>query len=237
MNTSDFIREKIRASKNDKVITFQDFFDAPNPRAVAMTLSRLAKAGSLKKLGKGKYFVPRKTKFGTIGPSDAEIIKTILGTEGDRYISGPSVFNALGLTTQVPSQITIIGDRYNRKVEIGKLRIVYLRANFPIRGKKISLLQLLDALKEIEAIPDTNTSQILYLLKNKILKLKKNDIKELVSLALLYPPRVRALLGAILEEINIYDLSTLKMSLNPLSFYKFKVNSDILPFKLNWNIK
>ncbi len=63
-------------------------------------------------------------------------------------------------------------------------------------------------------------------------------MKELIKIALEYPPRVRAFLGALLENIdkNI-NIKSLDDSLNPLSEYELGLTKDILPTVENWNIK
>ena len=61
-------------------------------------------------------------------------------------------------------------------------------------------------------------------------KIQKNALK--------YPPRVRALLGAILQQMNPnLDLSKLKSSLNPISIYKLGIDNSILKAAEFWNIR
>jgi len=73
---------------------------------------------------------------------------------------------------------------------------------------------------------------------NKILELNNKRKKELIEIALEYPPRVRAFLGALLENIgkNI-NTKSLDDSLNPLSEYKLGITKEILPMIEKWNIK
>jgi len=53
----------------------------------------------------------------------------------------------------------------------------------------------------------------------------------------LYPARVRALLGAILEFKGYQkEIKPLKESLNPLSKYKLPISKKDLPTITNWNI-
>ena len=51
-----------------------------------------------------------------------------------------------------------------------------------------------------------------------------------------YQSAIRAILGAILERMNI-DSDDLKKSLNPISTYEIKGVSNVLPNAKNWNIK
>ena len=54
-----------------------------------------------------------------------------------------------------------------------------------------------------------------------------------------YPPRVRALLGAIIEDKfkTTFELSDLKSSLNPTTVYKLKIKETDFPTIKNWQIK
>lgn len=64
------------------------------------------------------------------------------------------------------------------------------------------------------------------------------SLAKLVKLSKKYPPRVRALLGAVLESADIFDYTDdLKNSLNPSTVYAISLDefSDINLKK--WNIK
>ena len=72
----------------------------------------------------------------------------------------------------------------------------------------------------------------------KLRELDEKELKRLVKYGLSYPPRVRAFLGALLENLDKKDeLEKLKRSLNPLSEYRYNIKEDILPTVLNWNLK
>lgn len=61
-------------------------------------------------------------------------------------------------------------------------------------------------------------------------------MKELVRLSLKYPPSTRALLGAMLNEINEESTKSLKASLNPITKYKVPGASKVLSNTNTWNI-
>jgi hypothetical protein len=52
-----------------------------------------------------------------------------------------------------------------------------------------------------------------------------------------YPPRVRALVGAVLEKNGEKELRKLKNSLNPLTTIKLGLKGTDLPTKSNWYIE
>jgi hypothetical protein len=100
-------------------------------------------------------------------------------------------------------------------------------------------LGILDAIKDIRNISDTPTTKAIKLLSSKLVTFSKIDIDALIKLSMKYPPRVRALLGAIIEDKfkNTFELSDLKSSLNPTTVYKLKIKETDFPTIKNWQIK
>ena len=75
-------------------------------------------------------------------------------------------------------------------------------------------------------------------LKKAIYGFDSAQINKLVTYGRSYPPKVRALLGALLEAINtnaiVYGI--LKKSINPSSSYEYGINSTLLSTANSWNI-
>lgn len=236
MSISNTIKERIKRLTEGTVVTFDNFSDCENKQAVALTLSRLKKEGVLERLEKGKYFIPKKTKFGTLGPSESSVLKSLLrGREG--YISGLAAYNQLGLTTQVPNEITIVGSKYSRKTKIGRFQIKYVKGSAPIEKKSIMLLQILDAIKDIKKIPDTTIDESLKILKSKILSLNNFEKRKIITLSQYYRPSVQAIIGEILEEDGLRDeVKKLKENINPLTKFKYNFSKEILPLQESWNL-
>jgi hypothetical protein len=100
------------------------------------------------------------------------------------------------------------------------------------------LLELLDALKDFNQIPDLNPESALTLFANKLNLLSNKELNSLITIALKYPPRVRALLGAILEKFNVEsNITALINSLNPFSEYQFNIPQTLLPNGISWKLK
>ena len=99
-------------------------------------------------------------------------------------------------------------------------------------------MQILDAIRYIKKIPDTTNTVACKRFLSIIASLKVKDISTLVRLALKYPPAVRALTGALLEETgNTTITEMLRKSLNPITTYKFSGVINIISSAQNWNIK
>ena len=72
---------------------------------------------------------------------------------------------------------------------------------------------------------------------DRLKKMESKEISNLQRLALKYQPSVRALLGAILDQLNFGETDLLKNSLNPITRYNLKGADKILSTTEKWNIK
>jgi hypothetical protein len=234
MTVAKEVKQKILSIEEGKIITYDDFSYLQNFNAVSLALSRLVKDGLLKRLEKGKYFKPAKTKFGGRGPNESEIVKS-LSDEG--YVSGSTAYNKLGLTTQISNEVVIIGKKYNRTTKIGNLSVKYQKREGSFNNKSRKYLQILDAVRDIKKIPGSSINKTLDKLIIIIKNLSDQEQERLVKYALEYKPMVRALLGAIMEKIGNFEFETLKRTLNPLTSYDIGIEEYILPNKKEWRIK
>ena len=101
-------------------------------------------------------------------------------------------------------------------------------------------MQILDAIKNINKIPDSTVASSFNRLKSIIISLSETEVNTIVRLCLKYPPSTRALLGALLESIhmgnNIKLIITLQSSLNPITKYEYKNLSKEYNINPRWNI-
>jgi len=203
-------------------------------------LERLIKKGIIKRVSSGIFYKPKQTVFGTLKPNEEELLKTYLFEDGKRiaYITGLSLYNRLGLTTQVPKTIKIASRDKRIYASVSTVKGKPVKSYIDVTDKNYYLLELLDAVKDFNQIPDLNAESGILLLTERLRKLSENEITQIVQFALKYPPRARSLIGAILELIdNKLDLCLLKNSLNPLSEYEFNIKESVLPNALKWRIK
>jgi hypothetical protein len=237
MSLSSQVRERVKKYRDGQVFTYSEFSDLGNFEAVANALSRLKKKGVVARLSKGKYYVPRESKFGTLGPSEWQIIDVYLKNQGG-YVAGQSAFNALGLSTQIPNEIVIAGSRSSRKAKVGFLNLRFKQGpQFPTKFKDTTLIQILEALKDIRSIPDAKVNETFQILKQRVQALDRNERSRLAGIAENYRPAVRALLGAILETSDRKNAKQLMETLNPLSTYNLGLSQELLPNRQKWKIK
>ena len=108
------------------MFTPNDFADLGGQDVVHQTLSRYARAGTIRKLARGLYDYPRQNpKLGLIPPYDEDIAKALNGRHSTRIqVSGAHAANMLGLSTQVPMRTVFLTDGAASKVQIGPRQIV-----------------------------------------------------------------------------------------------------------------
>lgn len=240
LNTTGFIGKKIDRLPKGYVFTYEDFdSDVNKVEAIIKALNRMASSGKIEKLSKGKYFKPEKTPFGTLQPNQEQIVKDLIYEEGKvvGYLTGYSIYNKLGLTTQVSNIIQIGKNQTRPKFKRGRYTISFIKQKNIITKKNIPLLQILDSIKYIKKIPDATIERSCLRFLEITKDLSSDEKKELIRLSLKYSPATRALLGAILDQIqNSSTTFSLKESLNPITKYDIPGAKKVLIKADNWNI-
>jgi hypothetical protein len=236
MSIAKLTRDFVGKIETGKVFTYADI-PSDKISTIAIEFSRLYKQGIIKKFSKGKYYKPQKTRFGEMGPSSKEKINSYMDAEKFNYETGLNSFRLLGLTTQVANLTTIATNQSARRVKVDNLNIKFVRTRVNAPKKYIKLLQILDALKDIKSIPDTTASEALLYLKDFISKLTQMEQKKLAIFVKEYTPRTKALLGAILKDLGLWEEAyKIKSGLNSLTKYKLGIKDNILKNKKEWSI-
>ena len=228
------IRRRIERG-GERLWRLDDFSDLPIS-AVAQTLSRLTRLGTLRRVSKGVYYHGRETAFGPSLPNPAAIRK--LASRGNAvFPSGIAAANLLGFTTQTAArgEVATRGFRLPRKL-LGHDTVVHTRRPEAWAGLSNEEAAVLDFLRRggrTGELPPTETVRRL-----QVLLRHPKRFDRLLNVAHSEPPRVRAMLGALGEEVGAPGrvLARLKASLNPLSRYDFGPLS-VLPSADHWQAK
>lgn len=241
VNSTNYIVEIINRLPKGYVFTYADFItDANRKEAIIKALNRLVASGKIAKFSKGKFYKPEHSDFGMLPPVQSQIVKDLVERNGKLtgYITGYSIYNELGLTTQVSNIIQIGKNEVRPSFKRGRYTISFVRQKNTITKDNIPLLQILDAIRYIKKIPDSNPAAACKRLLVIIKSLTEKDKNTMVRLALKYPPAARALLGAMLEEIGKKSITaSLYKSLNHFSLYKLEGVNKILSTAEKWNIR
>jgi hypothetical protein len=240
MKATDIIIDKINRLPAGYIFTYDDFnLQVDKIDALTKALGRMVQDGRLRKLSPGRFYKPRFTDFGEVKPEIFQVVKDLLQQNGKiiGYLTGYSVYNQLGLTTQV-SGIIQIGTNYQKKnISRGIFKIRFVKQPNKITKENIRLLRILDAISNIKEIPDTTVEQSCKTLSELIKKINTSEKEIFIRLAKKYNPATRALSGAILENsFGVKDSEPLLKTLNPSSVYTFDISESTLPNKRKWNI-
>lgn len=238
MKVSDIVINKIDRLPFGYVFTYNDFdISVTNKEAVIKTLNRLVSRGKINKISKGKFYKPEKSIFGELLPAQSQVVKDLLEENGKivGYLTGFSIFNSLGLTTQVSNTIQIGKNKLRPAFKRERYNISFIKQTNIINKENIPYLQVLDCVKLIKKIPDTTINKSIKRLISIISEYNLEDITQLIRLSLKYPPSTKALVGAILDELGLQTEKILA-TLNPITKYKYDGIETILSNSKKWNL-
>lgn len=240
MKVSEYIAFTIDRLPKGYIFTYSDFkTEVTQKEAVIKALNRMVASGKIAKLSKGKYYKPENTPFGNLQPNQAQVLKDLLEENGKitGYLTGYSIYNHLGLTTQVSNTVQIGKNQVRPNFKRERYTITFVKQKNIITKDNIPLLQVLDAIRYIKKIPDANIDVSCKRFLAIIKDFEDKEIKRLVRLALIYPPATRALLGALLEQLQQGKITKpLFKTLNPISRYKLIGAAKVLSTAEKWNI-
>jgi hypothetical protein len=214
------IRKRIETG-GERVWRFSDFHGLP-VTAVAQSLSRLARLGTLHRLGKGMYYRPRQTVFGPSKPNPARLRE--LSVEQKMFPSGLAAANMLGFTTQQPARLELATDGLSLpRLIVGKETIVHTRRPESWRSLSETDAALLDFLRHRGETSELSAEETV----DKLLAYFREPGRfgRMLAVAMTEPPRVQAMLGAIGQQLGkpASKLAELRKGLNPLSRFDFGV--------------
>jgi hypothetical protein len=228
------VRKRIERG-GERVWRFDDFRGL-SLTAVAQALSRLTRQGKLERLSKGTYYSPRQTRFGKTLPNPAAI-RRLAARRNPIFPAGIAAANLLGFTTQTAprAEVATSAPSLPRKL-IGGDTVIHTRR--PEAWAKLSEADgaLLDFLRQggrtSELSPEETAEKTIALLS------EKGGFARLLKALPSEPPRVRAIFGAIGEQLGKRPaiLRQLKDSLNPLSRFDFGLFAG-LPHAREWQAK
>lgn len=219
--------ENILFNQGNGILNTRELDTNSSKYATFKSLERMVKKGELKRAEKGLYYIPKKSIFGELPLTIKDFIQKYLyiGDKRIGYITGVNLFNRYGLTTQLSNSIEIATNTRKNPREFDGIKIKFIQNKTPITEKNIKYLEILDILKNLKNIPDSNIEESYMLMKREILNLAYEEILILLELAeKYYTVVVLALLGSIVEEKNILKVEELKKKLNKTTIFKLNLN-------------
>lgn len=121
MNTvQQRIIEQSRRLPRGAILAPRSFLHLGSRAAVDQAFSRMARAGELVRVGRGRYVRPRQTRFGTRIPSPGELVEQLAQATGEVVVpGGAAAAHGLGLTTQVPVRAVYLTSGATRELKVG----------------------------------------------------------------------------------------------------------------------
>ncbi len=241
MNVAKAVNRKIDRIPPGRIFgyeAFPEYRDAPD--AVLRAVCRRVDNGSLKRLRRGRFYKAGQGILGEMPPDDAELLKDALYRNGRRigYVTGPALFNRMGLTTQVPKTITVASDRARQTKDFGTIRIKFVPSRAPVSDATVELLEILDTVRDTTKVPDANIETVINAVAKRLLNLGSDELRKLQKLAVnYYNAGARALLGLLLTRNKQPVLPTLQDSINPTTRFSLGIDLIKWPEARVWNFK
>jgi hypothetical protein len=231
--TASIVRSRIE-SGGERAWRYADFQGLPFT-AVAKVLSRLSRQGVIQRLGKGLYYRPRQTAFGLSRPNAARL--RALPGRNRAFPAGAAAANVLGFTTQNPARVELATDALSLpRLIVGKDTVIHTRRPVSWRDLSETDAALLDFLRNRGASSELPAMETV----DKLLGYCRQSgrFARLLKVAPSEPPRVRAMLGAIGQQLGqpAGRLSMLRRGLNPLSRFDFGALAA-LTYAKQWQAK
>jgi len=228
------VRRRIERG-GERLWRFGDFRNLP-VTAVAQALSRLTRKGTLERLSKGVYYHTRPTAFGKSLPNPADLSR-LASRRKTVFPSGIAAANLLGMTTQTArrSEVATSALSLPRKL-VGCDAVIHTRrpeAWASLSDTEAALLDFLRRGGRTSELPPEETVR-----RTVVLLSERGRFARLLNIAGSEPPRVRAMLGAIGEQLGRKPAALLRLraSLNPLSRFDFGLLTG-LPHAKSWQAK
>jgi hypothetical protein len=212
LTKTESIRQRILAG-GERFWKHQDLADYPSA-TIAKTFTQLVKEGILQRISKGHYYHPRPTRFGYSQPVRSELPYQL--TQTRVYPAGVNAANLLGFTTQ-----NAIDGTFATTAWLGQRAKLFTRRPSTWENLSATEAALLDFLRSRGEWSDLSPSETNQQLLNHFRV--PGRFERLVAIAHAEPPRVRAMLGAIGQELKYAKdlLQQLRAGLNPYSRFEF----------------
>ena len=226
LNVADTVRKRVEQG-GERLWRLSDF-KGLSCAAVARTLSRLSHSAALKRVSKGVYYRARPTAVGMSQP-DPAAISNLARERNKMFPSGISAANLLGFTTQNPGRTEIATTSQSLPLKLLGPH-VRVHPKRPPAWNSLSETEaaVLDFLRQRGRTSDLSEEETIQRLLSILSD--RDCYEHLLKVSKTEPPRVRAMLGAIGEQLGAEqsDLRRLKQSLNPLSRFDFGVLAGLV---------
>ncbi|GBE21014.1 MAG TPA: hypothetical protein ENH00_14940 [Actinobacteria bacterium] len=202
MSVAARVRSSVLASR-ERVWKPEDFPGAP--LAVAKALSRLEKAGELRRIRRGLYWRGALTPLGMAPPSATRLTKELVGTRGVGPGEGSAAL-ALGLSTHVPRTTTIAVPGRVPASPVGTVRFVSRSASTKRLDERLrpAEVALVESLRDWDRYVEAPESEA-YARIGRLIEDGEIRVERVAAASGTEPARVRSRLRALLSALGFND--------------------------------
>lgn len=180
------------------------------------TLERMCKAGKLVKAAKGTYYLPKISRFGAVPLSEKEIISAFT-KEGSGTVVGYSLYNRLGITTQIAKATEVLSSALDSQTKtIRNIVVHYLPLQFTETVEQ--MVQALNVLQNLEQLQDINYHALISYTKSIADNYEQSAFEEVIA----KQKYQKATIAFLQNILNYYGKENrLNKYLSTLSTYKY----------------
>ncbi len=150
-NIKHTVMKNINESQPHSIFFISDYTDLGAAETIRKILYEATINGILEKAGHGIYIKPKVSRFGNVPVPLEKIAREIADRDKCEILPiGSSAANLIGLSTQVPMNLSYITTGSTRTIKIGERKISFRHAspkNFAAKGRVVPLL--IQGLREI----------------------------------------------------------------------------------------
>ena len=185
-------------------------------------LERMCSSGELAKIAKGIYYVPKISKYGIVPLSEKELVSSFTRNRAGTVV-GYSLYNKLGLTTQIPKTITVMSSAIEsftksiRNIVIHQIKLDYT-------DEVCNMIHCLQVLQNFNGIQDINYTAFIDFAQSFVENYNDNVFAKVTS-SINYKKSTISFLKEILEYHG--KKNNLGMYLSSLSEYKHPKMEEI----------
>lgn len=185
-------------------------------------LQRMCDSGTLVKIAKGTYHLPKTSKYGIVPPSEKEIVSAFTENETGTIV-GYSLYNSLNLTTQIPKTITVISSALEGLTKTIRNVIVH-QVPLTFTEEVTNLIHGLEVLQNYNSIQEINYSAFLNYTKELASTFDTETFEKIISVK----NYKKSTISFLQEVLNYYSVeNNLNEYLSTLSSYKHPRMEDI----------
>lgn len=180
MSMIDYLKEEY--GLNNPFLLEEIRYEDCTYETIKSMIAAYAKEGELRRYSQGVYYFPKTTVLGESIPSFESVINRKFICSNDNikgYITGMSLLNQVGLTTQVPNVLEVttnVEKNKKRTIEIRQRKIIVRKPTVEITNQNVKYLQFLDLFKYASLDMIKNNLDLIVNLFN-VFELKLEELK------------------------------------------------------------